>query len=402
MKRFFTWASCLALAFLTVQCSDDDDDDNPTTSVNETLRQQVIISYTGLVYANYSDALQDAKDLQTALVDFADNPSQSTHDAAKAAWLNSRESYGQTEAFRFGEGPIDDADGPEGLLNAWPLDESFVDYVEGTGGATSGIINDPTTYPNLDKDLLESLNEQGGEENVAIGYHAIEFLLWGQDLNPNGDYSTSGQRPYTDYVEGTNGTADNQGRRATYLKLCAELLVGHLQDMVDEWSPTGSNNYRSTFVNLPSDEALGRILKGIAILSKGELAGERIFVAYNNQDQEDEHSCFSDNTHRDIVTNALGIRNVYLCQYQDLGYSGYSLRDYMETINSTVNQEIVNLMNQSVTEAEAVYDPFDEALVLPSERPKLLELVTTLQQQGDKIVEGATALGITISADLPE
>ena len=36
----------------------------------------------------------------------------------------------------------------------------------------------------------------------------------------------------------------------------------------------------------------------------------------NSQDQEDEQSCFSDNTYRDAVLNALGIENVWLGCYQ--------------------------------------------------------------------------------------
>ena len=49
--------------------------------------------------------------------------------------------YSPTEVFRFYGGPIDDDNGPEGLLNAWPLDEVFIDYV--LGNPDAGIINDP-------------------------------------------------------------------------------------------------------------------------------------------------------------------------------------------------------------------------------------------------------------------
>ena len=83
-------------------------------------------------------------------------------------------------------------DGPEGLINAWPLDEAYIDYVEGDPAA--GVVNDPDTYPTIDAELLTSLNEQGGEANISTGWHAIEFLLWGQDLSTDGPGDAPGHR----------------------------------------------------------------------------------------------------------------------------------------------------------------------------------------------------------------
>ena len=70
------------------------------------------------------------------------------------------------------------------------------------------IINVTGEYPTINAELIISLNEEGGEENVTTGWHAIEFLLWGQDLNDDG----LGDRPVTDYA-----TADNADRGGQYL-----------------------------------------------------------------------------------------------------------------------------------------------------------------------------------------
>ena len=195
-------------------------------------------------------------------------------DNAKQAWLNAREPYGQTEVYRFYSGPIDNAEGPEGDLNAWPLDESHIDYVEnGTGNSENSgnelnIVNNTTDFPTIDKATLRGLNENGSEKNISIGYHAIEFLLWGQDFNTNGP----GDRPYTDYV--SNGTHDNQARRGQYLKVTAEILVEDLKSMVDAWASGAS--YYNSFVNDDADNSLRKIMTGMGVLSKSELAGERI------------------------------------------------------------------------------------------------------------------------------
>ena len=272
------------------------------TGPSNELKQDVVNTYANGVHYMYSRSLQSTKVLDRAIDRFLQDPTPSHLESAKRAWLIARDDYGPTEAFRFYDGPIDNPDdGPEGLINAWPLDESYIDYVEGNTGA--GIVNDAAAFPTINAELLVSLNEEGGEENVSTGWHAIEFLLWGQDLNAGGP----GERPVEDFT-----TKSNAERRATYLAVASDLLVSHLQDMVDAWAPGRSDNYRAEFTSVDSDEALRRIITGIGELSRGELAGERMTVAYEERSQEDEHSCFSDNTTADIIANAVGIQMVFL------------------------------------------------------------------------------------------
>lgn len=375
-------------------CKKDDDKKDEHAS----RKQEIKENYANIVYQNYKDSYDAAVELQTALSTLVTNPTAANLDAAKQAWLDAREPYGQTEAYRFANGPIDDADGPEGAINAWPLDEGYVDYV--TGAPNSGIVNDITIT--IDAATLESLNEQGGETNISLGYHAIEFLLWGQD-DPNTALETPGQRPYTDFVTDGSGTADNQDRRGQYLNVAAEILVGNLADMVNEWDPSVSGNYRATFLALDNDVALSNILTALGVLSKGELAGERINVAYDNQDQEDEHSCFSDNTHRDIILNAQGIRNVYTgTYYGSTTVSGASISSLVALIDSELDQEMLAYLSTSAVNTTSIYVPFDHALTLSGERPQIRTTVLGLSAQGDKFVEVAAALDLTISNELPE
>ena len=169
--------------------------------------KQVVLNYANIVHASYVDSLNLAKNMQETINAFMESPSAESLEKAKQSWIDSRFPYLQTEVYRFYGGPIDDEDGPEGLLNAWPMDESYVDYVKGS--PKSGIINNPADYPEITQELLLSLNEKEGEENISCGYHAIEFLLWGQDFNSDGP----GNRPFTDYT-----TAANAERRKEFLK----------------------------------------------------------------------------------------------------------------------------------------------------------------------------------------
>ncbi len=348
----------------------------------------VAAHYGTLVHAGYEDTLAAARDMQAAIGAFLAAPSAETLSAARKAWLDAREFYGQTEAFRFYGGPIDDDNGPEGRINAWPVDESYVDGVRGKPNA--GLVNDPKFR--ITKANLARANERGGEENVSTGWHAIEFLLWGQDFSETGP----GDRSFEDFVD---GKAPNADRRRLYLKTVTELLIDDLGFLVKAWAP-GQRNYRAGFEK-GGRESIRRIIVGLGSLSRGELAGERMEVALNSQDQEDEHSCFSDNTHRDIVANALGIQNVWLGRYQRRDGSllqGPALRDLVQAKDAALAERTSAQLAGSLADAEAIQAPFDREIVGGRDAPGRLRVqktVRSLVAQSNLLVESARAVGIS-------
>ncbi len=351
---------------------------------------EVVEHYADGVFASYQASVDSATKMGDDIEAFLDAPTEETLDTARKAWLTARPDYGVTEAFRFYGGPIDDEEsGPEGQLNAWPMDEAYVDYVEGDGEA--GIINDPDDYPTLDADTLASLNEAGGETNVSTGWHAIEFLLWGQDLSEDGP----GERPVTDYTN-----APNADRRSEYLASATQLLLTDLQDVADAWDPDGDDNFRVKFLALPTDEALTNIVTGVGELSRGELAGERMSVAYTERSEEDEHSCFSDNTTEDIVANAQGVANVVTGDYPG-GVTGPGLAQLFAETSVAAAGELVEAVETSVAAAEEIPAPFDQHLRdgVGDDEPGRLAIKTTmddLSAQTDLIVAQASELGLSV------
>ncbi|MBP6956799.1 MAG: peptidase [Pseudomonas sp.] len=298
----------------------------PAGQVDEAAAKAVVAHYADMVFAVYSDAESTAKTLQTAIDTFLANPNDETLKAARTAWIAARVPYLQSEVFRFGNTIIDDW---EGQVNAWPLDEGLIDYVDksyehalGNPGANANIIanneiqvgEDKVDFKEITPEKLASLNELGGSEaNVATGYHAIEFLLWGQDLNGTGP--GAGNRPASDYMTGDGATGGHNERRRTYLRAVTQLLVSDLQEMVGNWKPNVEDNYRATLESEPATDGLRKMLFGMGSLSLGELAGERMKVSLEANSPEDEQDCFSDNTHYSHFYDAKGIRNVYLGEY---------------------------------------------------------------------------------------
>jgi putative iron-regulated protein len=339
-----------------------------------------VSTYAEIVEANYADSLSAAVALDAALQALVDDPSEANLEAARTAWLDSREPYLQTEVYRFYDGPIDNpTDGPEGLMNAWPLDENYIDYVEGDD--TAGIVNGSET---IDGPTLASLNEAGGESNIATGYHAIEFLLWGQDTSDTGP----GDRPYTDYVTDGSGTAMNQDRRGRYLTVVGDLLQDHLTQVHDAWAMDAT--YRTEFEADP-EGSFAKILTGMIVLSGFETGGERLQAALDSGDQEDEHSCFSDNTHRDMIQDVQGVMNVWRGSYTRVDgtvVEGTGIRDVVMAVDADLAGRLDAQIDTSLSLANALMPPFDQEIVPGSEgNARVMALVQGLQEQESILFE---------------
>lgn len=332
-------------------------------------KSAILDNYADIAHATYEDSLITAKQLNVVLNQFLAQPTEINLKQARLAWIAARVPYQQSEAFRFGNALVDDW---EGKVNAWPLDEGLIDYVAAGYGSESdenpfysaNIIANKTLkvggveidVTNIDKKLLaETLHEiDEVEANVATGYHAIEFLLWGQDLN--GTNPGAGNRPATDFdLENcTNGNCD---RRGDYLKAATELLIDDLNDMTNNWAANGAA--RKELLAKGTDGGLATILTGMGSLAYGELAGERTKLGLMLHDPEEEHDCFADNTHNSHFYDAKGIKNVYLGSYTRVDgstVSGSSLSQLVKNTAPIVDQNLRNKLDATEAAAQVMVD----------------------------------------------
>jgi putative iron-regulated protein len=333
----------------------------------ETDAKAVVKTYADIALAKYEDSLTTAKALDAAVDALIAKPSAETLNAARDAWKASRIPYQQTEVYRFGNPIVDDW---EGRVNAWPLDEGLIDYVDGGYGTESDenslytanvIANKKIEIDGKEIDaskltpefLSGTLQEAGDiEANVATGYHAIEFLLWGQDLNGTGP--GAGNRPYTDY-DTASCTGGNCDRRAEYLKSASTLLVSDLEEMVGNWKDGGEA--RKALDGEDAKAGLATILTGMGSLSYGELAGERMKLGLLLHDPEEEHDCFSDNTYISHLYDAVGIRDAYRGSYKRLDGSvveGPSLANLVKEADPALDTELSGKLDTTVSKMEAI------------------------------------------------
>ncbi|MFW2373381.1 MAG: imelysin family protein [Gammaproteobacteria bacterium] len=471
MKLTLLASATLSASLLLAGCNGSDDQTNEIHDLDK--MKQVLETNADIAYATYSDSVTTAQQLKTAIETLTADQDQSALDAAKNAWLVAREPYSQTEVYRFRDSPIDDdpattdaEDGPEGDINAWPLGEALIDYVT-TGidfgddqvGVTSHStgVADPipsnniiaSTAITIDASLLANTATADDEHDVIAGYHAIEFLLWGQDLNqdgsadtvnsreansPYGAPSSGGHRPLTDFQTGgfcTSGTGNPQAdiictRRHMYLTVAVDKLIADLIAVRDAWAPAAG--YRTSFTTINTiDEGKGRLLKiltGMGTLSEGELAGERMQISLSANSQEDEHSCFSDNTHRDIWLNAKGVSNSYYGTYA--GYNstpatdttddvttnavnGYGLDDYLADIKqSNLAADVAAALTVTETNYTAIDAkaragmPIDVLIMDPNsiDAKPVRDTILSLNAQSVQIAKIATELDLGSANDV--
>ncbi len=458
--KFLKLAACITSASLLIACGGDDDNNSSIPAINMEKAQLVVNTNAAIAYAAYTDSVETAKALKVALATFKTTSTAENLTAAKTAWLVAREPYGQTEVYRFRNSPVDALD-VEGDLNAWPLGEALIDYVNtgndgddfdndqigvtehGFGDDITAVIdvtnassqqaNTNTIIGNTDIVINDALLAKGlaaeDEHDVISGYHAIEFLLWGQDLNTTDQSTTDGtdrdeavnataaggQRPLTDFTTDTNAT-----RRHMYLEVVVDKLIADLEAVQAEWAIGDENNYRANFTTLTNEAdaktKLTEILNGMGTLSEGELAGERMQIAFSSNSQEDEHSCFSDNTHRDIWLNAEGVSNSFYGTYagydSDLNGSddattnavdGYGINDYLTEVGLTT---IVTDTTTALTDTQTNYTaidtsaragtPFDVLIQNPTEEGAVALTIKSLNAQSRLIQTAADQLGLGI------
>lgn len=363
-------------------------------------RRAVVDAYAQIVAATYDDALSAARTLDAAVDSLLANPGEATLTAAREAWKQARVPYSYAEAFRFYGGPIDAEGGPEGQLNGWPLDENHIDAVRGdryNAAPGANIVGDAKNFPTITPELIAAQNEAGGEKNIASGYHAIEFLLWGQDLNEPPE--SAGQRSFSDFA--SSAPDDVNARRGAYLKAATTLLVRDLEGVAAAWSADGEN-YRRALVKGDVPTGLKRMLTGLVTLVEVEMASERLNVPLLSADQEEEQSCFSDTTVEDLRANAAGVEHVWYARYQRADGSkieGPSLAELVRKSDPRIADEMDARIARTRETLAAVQSPFDREIHPDNKagQARVQAAIDALHAQAQSILRSAKTIQIFMS-----
>jgi len=126
-----------------------------------------------------------------------------------------------------------------------------------------------------------------------------------------------------------------------------------------------------------------------------------MLTAYENKDQEDEHSCFSDTTLDDIKGNFAGIENVYVGKWG--ATDGPGLDGLVGHGHPELAQQMTDRLAAAKAAIDAIPGPFDQAILgadTDAGRTKVLAAIRAIQDVGDTVVDIAEALDVPVSTEL--
>lgn len=322
-----------------------------------------IVAYTSL-----SDASQTAQTLDSQLASFMYHPNPMSQAEIQQAWRLAYNSFLHSLIFSYL--PIQDP--PEwqsqrigyrhllGQLDSWPIEGGYIDYIQGY--PFSGIVNDLTLE--IDEDSIRSQHGFTDPTNASLGYHALEFMLWGNSgkrsahdffpqentapipvndaeitAEPLADSSSnlldgSSSDNALIQVEVPEIKLQNHNRRRQYTQLLIELLQKDLHRIQRRWEP--SSGY---YAQLLQQSDSGNTLRSALIAAQGLISNEILHKRFQLISSE-----FSQTSIDDISALLSGIERWFMPAEEDLQEA--SLLFLLQQTDNQVATEFIRTLKQ--------------------------------------------------------
>lgn len=323
--------AALLIVLLVVGCSENEPSvreaepaSQPSPSSFETLNpalnqaaKEIALDYVEQIATDFQQARSALEQMQTAVHDFVDAPSAANMAAARRAWLEAHSAYELTTLHRyFAAQVLDDALGLELLrlqyrINHWPIIPGYIDYVEGY--PDSGIVHDINVA--LSREALVQQHGIFDVAEVTLGFHVIEFLLWGYAAEPAG-------RPASDYEpvaelsqdEAENGYLLEQlsnNRRRQLLTVITESLLDDFIALQALWLEQRAP-VRQDIESLAAADAIVLLADSMAAMLTEELLLRSLYPMLNGDFDQSIQSPYSLSTQNAVSTQLSGLERLLL------------------------------------------------------------------------------------------
>ena len=327
MKRSLgIWGAIAISASLITGCGDNTDQNDVSSAMVDSV-----------VLPSYSRLSNASQDLNQALQNLVNNPTQSTFDKAKISWRSARKTWEVTETWAYGPAETLDFD-PN--LDDWPV-------------STNELAATLDSKSNFTAKTLQNL------DTTSRGFHGIEYVLFGRNNNLVEDLSSN---------------------ELAYLKSAGEDLENNADGLLDAWS--GSEGFGSTVVKADPRSAIADILAGmegcLAEVADGKLGG-----AFDTNDSGELESTFSGNTGTDIVFNIKGVKTAW---------EKSKLKEYASSKNNELSSTLSNQIDESLKLANKLPAALNDQLTNESTKETVDKLRTVLTSAAETAVSLASEL----------
>ena len=327
MKRSLgIWGAIAISASLITGCGDNTDQNDVSSAMVDSV-----------VLPSYSRLSNASQDLNQALQNLVNNPTQSTYDKAKISWRSARKTWEVTETWAYGPAETLDFD-PN--LDDWPV-------------STNELAATLDSKSNFTAKTLQNL------DTTSRGFHGIEYVLFGRNNNLVEDLSSN---------------------ELAYLKSAGEDLENNADGLLQAWS--GSEGFGSTVVKADPRSAIADILAGmegcLAEVADGKLGG-----AFDTNDSGELESTFSGNTGTDIVFNIKGVKTAW---------EKSKLKEYASSKNNELSSTLSNQIDESLKLANKLPAALNDQLTNESTKETVDKLRTVLTSAAETAVSLASEL----------
>lgn len=288
---------------------------NPELS---TAAKQIALDYAEQIRVDFSQVSIEIEKLQSAIGEFLAQTNIENLDRARQSWLLAHSSYELTTLHRYFAASILDEQNSIALLqlqyqiNHWPIVPGYLDYVDGY--PDSGIVHDI----NVSLDSIGLRDQHGAFDisEVTLGFHVLEFLLWGSrdtqsELRSVDDFIEIDALDASQIESGYSLEQLSNNRRRQLLAIIADILLGDFRELGSLWSDQLERAEQS-IDRTSQTELITTLADSMSAMLTEELLLRSLYPMLNGDFVESIQSPYSLSTQNAVSSQLSGLERLLL------------------------------------------------------------------------------------------
>jgi len=316
---------------------------NPELS---TAAKQIALDYAEQIRVDFSQVSIEIEKLQSAIGEFLAQTNIENLDRARQSWLLAHSAYELTTLHRYFAASILDEQNSIALLqlqyqiNHWPIVPGYLDYVDGY--PDSGIVHDI----NVSLDSIGLRDQHGAFDisEVTLGFHVLEFLLWGSrdtqsELRSVDDFIEIDALDASQIESGYSLEQLSNNRRRQLLAIIADILLGDFRELGSLWSDQLERAEQS-IDRTSQTELITTLADSMSAMLTEELLLRSLYPMLNGDFVESIQSPYSLSTQNAVSSQLSGLESLLLESQSENGTT-------LDLVFSTISDEFSEFFYQN-------------------------------------------------------
>jgi len=321
---------------------------NPELSASA---KEIVLKYVEQIDTDLIQAGIEIEKFQSSIVTLADHVSSENLSLSKQAWLDAHSAYELTTLHRYFATQLLGEQNSLALMqlqyqiNHWPIIPGYIDYVNGY--PDSGIVYDINVTLDVD-----SIREQHGAFDiyeVTLGFHVIEFLLWGYDTDsvarPAADFDAVLELTPEETESGYSLEQLSNNRRRLFLSVAADTLVEDFRALQSLWL-TEESSIRQRIESTSGTELIVILADSMSAMLNQELLIRSLYPMLNGDFVESIQSPYSRSTQNAVSSQLSGLERLLLEHQTENGTT-------LDLIFSAISDEFSEFFYQNFDASKA-------------------------------------------------